>query len=349
MASPAALTQEPEPALVDEPAQEILDELETVVIVGGLATPKMWRVTKDDHVMWVLGLSGVPAGARWRTEEMEARIAASQLVLYPGYASAQPDIGVLKLVTLLPTAFKAAKNPDKQTLEDVLPPDTYARWRVLKTKYVGRDNDIERWRPSIALGMLEDKIVDKTRQGKAKSPPRPVPAQGPPLRPLVEQAAKKHKVKARTLRNVERKIEVTKARERLKAVGEMNLLDAACVSQYLDYLEQLAAFRTRPAGAPVEGEAPQRTNDCNEAQAMLKGLRSGEIPDTAGVLQLLDETARQEKLGREQLEAEWLAAAQAAMAKNTSTFAVLHMRHLNSTTSYLARLRELGYTVEEPE
>jgi hypothetical protein len=34
---------------------EGLDELETMVIVGGFAAPKTWKVSKGDHVMWVPG------------------------------------------------------------------------------------------------------------------------------------------------------------------------------------------------------------------------------------------------------------------------------------------------------
>ena len=32
-------------------AEEDLDELDPVVIVGGFATPKMWKVSKGDHVL----------------------------------------------------------------------------------------------------------------------------------------------------------------------------------------------------------------------------------------------------------------------------------------------------------
>lgn len=328
--------------LAQQQPEEKLDELETVVIVGGYATPKMWKVSRGDHVMWVLGNEAAPVGVKWRSEPMEARIAESQLVLHSGWASANPDIGVFKaigLLTLLPSAFKAAKNPDGKTLKDVLPPEVYARWRVLKTTYVGRDNDIERWRPSIALGMLEEKIGEKTAAAKPRhsSPP----PRGPALRTLVDKAAKMHKVKVHTMPNVERKVKVGSVREMLKSVRDVDLVDVKCVSQYLEYLEHMIE--------PGQGSAQPRPGNCNEGEALISKMRSGEIPDPAGIVKVIDELELQTRLGREQLDAEWMAAAQAALAKNRSTFAVLPMFRVKSPTGYLAKLRELGYTVEDPQ
>lgn len=51
---------------------------------------------------------------------------------------------------------------------------------------------------------------------------------------------------------------------------------------------------------------------------------------------------------RERLESVWLEAAQAALDKNQSTFALLPMRQLLAPDGYIARLRERGYEVEEP-
>jgi hypothetical protein len=55
------------------------------------------------------------------------------------------------------------------------------------------------------------------------------------------------------------------------------------------------------------------------------------------------------KLAIDQRDAEWIAAAQAAIARNKSTFTFLAMYQIKSPTGYVAKLKELGYTVEEPE
>lgn len=54
------------------------------------------------------------------------------------------------------------------------------------------------------------------------------------------------------------------------------------------------------------------------------------------------------KLAQQQVDAEWMAAAQAALAENKSTFAVQRIADLPRVNGYLAGFRELGYEVEEP-
>jgi flavin-binding protein dodecin len=49
-----------------------------------------------------------------------------------------------------------------------------------------------------------------------------------------------------------------------------------------------------------------------------------------------------------QAQLDWLAAAQAAIAKNKTTFAVLGVSEVFSPDGHLEKLRALGYTVEEP-
>ncbi len=329
--------------------QQKLDELETVVVTG-VPVPRLWKVSKGDHVMWVAGNAWLSAGRTWRSDQVDAHVAESQLVLYPGQVNARPDIGLLKAITLLPAAFKAAKNPDGKTLKDVLPAETYARWRVLKTTYIGRDNDIEKWRPSIAIEMLQGEVFKKLNPG-----PRPKPAApGPSVRSVVDKATKKYKVKARTMPTVERVVKMD-ARKILKSAYHVELGDVLCFTQGLDYLERMIEFTKQRAAAPAsvdrpatEGDAPPpRRASCDDV--LVKKLRSGEIPDPAGALKVIDEIELQGKLGREQLDAEWLAAAQAAIATNRSTFAVVSMNHATSPTGYLAKLKELGYTVEEPD
>lgn len=52
---------------------------------------------------------------------------------------------------------------------------------------------------------------------------------------------------------------------------------------------------------------------------------------------------------QERLVNEWVAAVQTALAKNHSTFAIVPIAELVKSDGRLARLRALGYTVEEPQ
>lgn len=349
-AGPPLLAQEA--AVTAEAPEEKLDELEPIVVYGGNAMPQMWKVSKGDHVMWVLGDTTAPAGTQWHSEQVEARVAESQLVMYPG--SAQPDIGFFNgigMLTLLPAAYKAAtKIPHDKTLKDVLPPEVYERWRVLKTAYAPRDDSLERSRPSIAMQKLEERIGEKLGKKNASAQPQPQPRpRGPALRPLVDKVAKKHRVKVRTMPDVEWKIEVKTMRRMVKYLGAGNMeVDAKCVARKLEYLERKIEY-LKEVAADTRAEAPASVPPCGEKitfQVSKSG--SGESPDVADIQKMLDNIQLQEKLGAQQLDAEWIAGAEAALARNKSTFAVLQLRQLKSPTGYIAKLRELGYEVEEP-
>lgn len=58
--------------------------LQTVTVTGLDAGPALWKVSKDGHVMWVLGtLAPLPKGAKWRSARVEQAIARSQELLEP--------------------------------------------------------------------------------------------------------------------------------------------------------------------------------------------------------------------------------------------------------------------------
>jgi len=339
-----------------EPEEQKPPELEPIVIYGGFATPKMWKVLKGEHVLWVLGDAPAPAGTTWRFEEVEARLAESQLVMYPGRVDV--DIGFFEIagmLTLLPSAYKTVtKNPDNKTLKDVLPPEVYARWRVLKAEYAPRDNDLERFRPSFAMQKLEEKIGEKLGKelGQTNIPAQPgTPPLGPPMRPQVDKAAKQHKVKVRTLPEVELKVDIKHLRGMLKFIRGFNLVDEQCVTRKLEYLEHRIEYVKLNAAGMPQDKAPDRVPDCDETELLLSKLMSGEIPDTAGILKTMDSIGKKVMLANQQLDAEWIAAAEAALAGNKSTLAVLSMGwngDVSRINGYVAQLRERGYEVEEP-
>ena len=50
-----------------------------------------------------------------------------------------------------------------------------------------------------------------------------------------------------------------------------------------------------------------------------------------------------------QTEAKWMAAAEAALNKNATTFAVLDIGSMTGANGYLAKLKAKGYTVLAPD
>jgi histone deacetylase complex regulatory component SIN3 len=70
--------------------------------------------------------------------------------------------------------------------------------------------------------------------------------------------------------------------------------------------------------------------------------------DAAQLKKLIDDAQSLVEQTTTQAQTDWLNAAQAALAKNQSTFAVLPVGDVLRSDGHLEKLRELGYTVEEP-
>ncbi len=126
----AALAQDPPAAVAAAPAEAPV--METVLVTGEQPGPGLWKVSKGDHVLWILGAwSPLPAGMTWRSKQADELIAQSQEVLTTPRPSV--ELGFFRRLTLLPSLIGVRKNADGDKLEDVLPPDLYARWQVLKS------------------------------------------------------------------------------------------------------------------------------------------------------------------------------------------------------------------------
>ena len=124
------------PAAVEdvEPASSTIEE---VTVSGEQPGPGLWKISKDGHVMWLLGaLQPLPKKMSWRSRSVEAAIAESQALL--SVPKVDAGIGFFRGMTLLPAMLGARKNPEGAKLQEVLPPDLYARWLALKARYIGR-------------------------------------------------------------------------------------------------------------------------------------------------------------------------------------------------------------------
>ncbi|MET0655349.1 MAG: TraB/GumN family protein, partial [Pseudoxanthomonas sp.] len=59
-------------------------ELETMVVTGVQPGPGLWKISKGDHGLWVLGtLSPLPSGISWQAEEVESLLEQADQVLGP--------------------------------------------------------------------------------------------------------------------------------------------------------------------------------------------------------------------------------------------------------------------------
>jgi uncharacterized protein YbaP (TraB family) len=138
------------------PPANLMDE---ITVVGERPGPRLWKVTRGDHVLWLLGtLNHLPTSLRWRSAEVEGVIRKSQEVLAssPDVSSGLGPIGAIRLYFQW---RRTEKNPDKTTLKDWLSAPLYARFELIKQRYDPRDRDIEQLRPSIAALELYEHAI----------------------------------------------------------------------------------------------------------------------------------------------------------------------------------------------
>lgn len=305
------------------PHQVVQDQ---VLVVGQRPGPGLWKISKGDHVLWVFGTySPLPAKMAWRSQQVETILAQSQEYLAPPGASA--TVGFFRGLILLPHIIGITKNPDGKLLRDVVPAAVYDRWLVLKAKYLGVDDDVERERPLFAADKLYRAALKHAGLGSSDE-----------VLKTIEQLVKKNKIK--TLHS-HVKMDVADPARTLKEFKKGAMDDAACFAKTIERLEtDLDAMRLR-ANAWAKGDLDvirslsyaDRETECFSAMANSDALKGQ--PDLQGIEQ------RVRKL--------WLEAAEKALATNTTSFAVLDLKHILEAGEALATLRAKGYLVEAPQ
>jgi hypothetical protein len=310
-----------------EPAETAVDAVPaTVVVEGRRPGPGVWKVSKGDHVMWVFGLySPLPQKMEWDASRVERLVGKSQEVLTP--PGARMEVGFFRGLTLLPTAIGIDKNPDGATLRDVLPADVYARWQVLKDKYIGENDSIERRRPIFVADTLLAAGIGKSGL-----------TQNTGVEAQIEKTAKRDKIK---ITATALSMDIDDPRGLMKEFKKSQMEDVACFTKTLERLEgDIDAMRVR-ANAWANGniaeisslDYAERDKACNDA------IFNSRFARNSPAFQHLPERIR----------ANWIKVAEKSLADNTSTFALLPMKDVIGPQSYLVDLQAKGYTVESPK
>lgn len=314
----------PQPAAAAPTTEDGEPVPQTILVSGSRPGPGLWKVSKGDHVMWVFGTySPVPIKMEWRSRDVEKKIAESQEYLKPPGSGISVGWGA---VTALPFLMGVKKNPDGAELKDLLPPDVYARWKPLKQVYFGDDNGIERERPSFVAAQLNDRALKQAGLTNSNEITR-----------TIEKLVDKHNVKI-----VDATVQV-KVKDPGQAVRDFKksaMDDVPCLAKTIDRLDgELVAMRAR-ANAWAVGEYEDiRKLDYGERAACRQAVLSSSLAKNQPELQTLNERAL----------ASWVAAAEKALATNTSTFAVVHIKEILDPKGVIATLQSKGYTVEPPK
>ena len=316
VASVASAQQQPSPI-----------ELDAIAVTGTQPGPGLWKVSNADHVLWILGTSSpLPRDIDWRSREIEARIGESQEVLTGTEVRVKPNAGFFGTVALLPSLIGVRNNPDHALLRDVVAPEQYARWQVLKRKYIGHSNRIEKWRPIFAATELYLAALDKNRLTGTDY-----------VRKAVLNAAKRNHVPVTTPTF---ELVIDKPREAIQEFKADAIADDECFRTMLERIDSDLATMTARANAWATGDvAALRKLPQSDGMAVCAAAFSeSRLARERGITDLPARVTQT-----------WFDAANAALARNRSTVAMLSMRQLLAEDGPLAQFRALGYAIETPE
>lgn len=317
-------------------AQTSEPPLEEIVVTGEYAGPGMWQVTHPDHpghTLWIVGEPPpLPRQMSWRSHKVERVALQSQEILLEPSISLKPDekIGVFRMLTLVPAALKLRKNPDEATLQDLIPPDIYARWLVQKKRYLGRDSGVERMRPLLVAEKLREAAFKELQLGGGG-------AWGA-IAPLVE----KKKIPV-TVPTREFTFKADELRGKLKAFSREKLADEECFAQTVELTEALSNKQIEETRARAWATADL---------ARLRELPPLPDPEHSCSMAVMNSVAMSSTLPAdlpEQLDEMWFAAAGSALTKNESTLAFVEMGDLLGDQGHLEKLRLRGYEILAPD
>ena len=311
--------------------------MEVVVVSGRQPGPPLWKVTQGDNTLWILPLvSVVPRAMVWDDSRVASLIAASDEVIDPPGVS----IGVSKLLLLNPLNWirgprlydRLSRNAGKKSLPEVLPLDLRERYTALKLRYFPYDTDIETLRPSFAIGAMNRLIL----QAEELTSPREIEHR-------VEKLINQRRSLRRTQVEIEEKLQGTYAELSARLEKLIDSLpqedELACFNTQLQMYERHLDDMKRAANAWATGNA----RDIESYSAL------GEREDACTRLLLASsERGYLEKL-IDQSSRAWLAAAETALARNHTTFAMLPMIHMAGALSLIDQLEARGYAVRAPQ
>ncbi len=308
---------------------EPVADQEKIVVVGQRPGPGLWKVSKDDRVLWIFGTySPLPLKMEWRSRQVESVLSQSQELL--GLPSAGVSVGwsdSLNLLTALPFVIGVKKNADGASLQQVVPADVYARWTPLKERYIGADSDVESERPIFAAQALFGKALKQSGLGSDRD--------------VINNILKMAKDKGVKFTPVSAAVRLDNPRGAVRDFKKTSLDDLDCFSKTIDRLEvDVDAMRVR-ANAWATGDIetmrkltfPDQEQACSDAftnSSWVKSLKGAESLDQ-----------RRREL--------WLAAAEKALATNKSTLALLPVSQIMNPSGLVAALQAKGYLVEQPD
>ena len=316
---PLASAGQPATANTAAPAQEAPAPIEEIVITGEHEGPRLWKVHKGDHVVWILGtVTPLPKKMIWQSAAVEALLQQTQEVVpaWPAFGIGANPFTALRLYIQW---RRMQKIPDHMNLQEVLPPPLYARFSALKVRFAPKDNKLDQLRPMLAAERLLQEAFDASGLTMHNEVQQTV------LKLARKQNVKIHQDKFK----VEDPVDVLKDVGATPRSGEIECLEAVVGRLETD----LGPMQERArAWALGDVDTLRRLNHTDDRTACIAAVSTSER------VRALVKRAQDN----------WMIAVEDGLARNQSTLAVQSMDRLLGDNGTLATLRKKGYVVEGP-
>jgi len=320
----AALAAEPPPApaaptATAPAATRSAEEVPEVEVTGERPGPSLWRVSKADHVVWLLGtLDPLPKKMTWKSREVDSVLAQAQEVLVSN-PSVSANIGPITAIRLYMQWRRTEKIPERSNLRDWLTPELYARFEALKARYDPHDTRIEELRPLFAARRLYERAIDASQLTVRND-----------IQDTVVKLARKHGVEIRRT-----SLLLADPRGVLTEVGEIpRAAEIECLEATVERLEtdlDLMKARAR-AWALGDVDALRRLPYPHQREVCLNTVAS-----SPRIKQLIAQATH-----------DWDVALDTALATHSTSLAMKPIADLLAPHGTLDALRAKGYTVEGP-
>lgn len=317
--APAAPAADATTASEEHATGEAEPAVQEVEVTGERPGPSLWKVSKNGHVVWLLGtLDPLPKRMTWRSREVESVIASTDLVL-AGNPEVSLNVGPISMVRLYLQYRKTRKIPEKENLRDWLPPPLYARFTAVRERFDAHDRSIEELRPLLAARRLYERALDASQLTSSNE-----------IEDEVLKLARRHRVPVEHT-----SIRLDDPRGILTEAGEIPRdAEIGCLDATVERLEtDLPAMQSRArAWAVGDVDALRRLPYAKQRQVCTSAAAS-----SPRIKALIDRAAR-----------DWQTALDAALATRRTTLAMKPIYDLIGPGGLLATLRAEGYTVEGP-
>lgn len=304
--------------------------LDEVVVTGEQPGPPLWKLTKGDHVLWILGtVSPKPKDITWRAKQLTAVLDNVQEIVNQRQQGT-PWLADIVLHTDMTGPFKEFRAERRANeirkahapppLRDVLPAETYPRFATQKAKYLPRNKNVELLLPRVAASYLYETAVG--RAGMSFEPT---------IRNTIHRLARSRNIKVTEVTltiqvDQDEMDDITAEFQKSPAALELDCMEAT-----LTVLESRLSAPISRANAWAIGDV--------EALGQLPTLNR----DTCALARW--NAPRWRDLPK-RLETLWIETIEAAVARNKGTLVLLDMKELLESDGALATLVARGFAVE---